>query len=422
MSSYTIDLLYSLRTTTCLLALLPWGATLRGQTASSGPPPAVRVSVGVEGLEVESGDGAYAFRLAGLVQADARLFSGDVQRLATDSFLLRSVRPILQGRVASRFGFLIQPDFGQGQPSVQDAYLDARFTPSVRLRFGKFKTPFGLERLQPEAWTFFPERALPNDLVPNRDVGLELFGEVAGGRLEYQAALTNGVVDGSSVDVATGDDKDGSLRAFVRPFRGGRGPLRGFGFGLATTFGRQQGAFLPAYRSPGQVVFFSYARDASADGARRRLSPQASFYRGPVGVLTEWVRSTQRVRSTDTSADLTSEAWQVAASWVITGEAASTGPRTPRRPFDPSAGGWGALELVGRVHSLRVDDDAFSLGFADPERSARKATAWGVGLNWYATRNVRYVLSYERTTFVGGATDGDRPVESVVFCRAQVAF
>jgi phosphate-selective porin OprO and OprP len=390
--------------------------------AEPAAPDAVRVTVGPEGLVVESPDGAFRMRVAGLLQVDARFYSNDVSRLATDSFLVRSARPILQATVARRFDLLIQPDFGQGQPQVQDAYLDARFTPAVRLRLGKFKAPFGLERLEPEAWILFPERALPNDIVPNRDVGLQLYGEVGGGAVVYQAALTNGVVDGGSVDVATSDSKDASLRAFVQPFRKVGGTLKGLGLGLAATFGRQQGPLLPAYRTPGQVVFFGYAHEASADGRRRRVSPQASFFAGPVGILAEYVRSTQAIRSAAAAADVTSEAWQVAGSWVLTGEAASVGPRTPRRSFDPGRGGWGALELSARIHALRAGGNAFDLGFADPERSARRATAWGVGLNWYLTRNVKYAADFEQTTFEGGAPAGDRPTERVLLFRAQLAF
>jgi phosphate-selective porin OprO/OprP len=382
----------------------------------------VKVSAGADGFVVQSENGDYRLKLTALVQGDARFFTSDTARLATDSFLLRSVRPIVQGTVARRFDFMLQPDFGQGQPSIQDAYLDARFAPALRFRVGKFKTPFGLERLQGEAYILFPERALPNDIVPNRDVGLQLHGELAGGVLIYQAALTNGVVDGSSVDLATGDSKDGALRAFLQPFKKVGGSLQGLGLGFAATFGRQQGQLLPVYRTPGQVAFFNYVKEASADGPRRRLSPQASFYGGPVGIIAEYVRSTQAVRKDKVSADVTNQAWQVAASWLVTGEKATSTGVKPHRAFDPGRGQWGAFELAARVHQLKIGADAFDLGFADIKKSARQATAWGVGLNWYFNRNIRYVVDFEHTRFDGGAATGDRENENVFFFRAQVAF
>jgi phosphate-selective porin OprO/OprP len=283
------------------------------------------------------------------------------------------------------------------------------------------KTPFGLERLQLESFTLFVERALPTDIVPNRDVGIQLSGDLGGGVFTYAAAVLNGVVDGGSADLSTGDARDAAVRGFVRPFRKAGGPFKGLGLGVAATFGRQQGV-LPAYRTPGQVVFFNYVQGAVADGHRTRLSPQANFYGGPVGVIFEYARSTQRVRKDPAAADVTNEAWQVAASWLITGEAASPTGVRPRKPFDPRKGQWGAFEVGARVHGLTVGDEAFTQGFADIKKSARQATAWGVVLNWYATRNVRYVVNFEQTKFDGGAPTGNRETETMIFFRAQLAF
>jgi phosphate-selective porin OprO and OprP len=78
--------------------------------------------------------------------------------------------------------------------------------------------------------------------------------------------------------------------------------------------------------------------------------------------------------------------------------------------------------VAARVHRLTVGDEAFSQGFADVKKSARQATAWGVVLNWYVTRNVRYVVNFEQTKFDGGAPTGNRETETMIFIRAQLAF
>jgi phosphate-selective porin OprO/OprP len=387
-------------------------------------PPAVdpvKVAAEPEGFVVQSASGDYRLQFSSIVQADGRFFTSDTARLATDSFLLRSARPILQGTVAGRFDVYLAPDFGQGQSLIQDAYLEARFSPKLRFRAGKFKTPFGLERLQAESNTLFVERALPTDIVPNRDVGLQLSGDLGGGVFSYAAALLNGVSDGASADLSTSDARDAAVRGFLRPFRKAGGPLRGLGLGVAATFGRQQGS-LPAYRTPGQVVFFNYVQGAVADGHRTRLSPQANFYGGPVGLIVEYARSTQRVRKDPAAADVTNEAWQVAASWLVTGEKATPNGVRPHKGFDPGKGQWGAFEVAARVHQLKTGADAFDMGFADIKKSARQATAWGVDLNWYLNRNIKYVVNVEHTKFDGGAATGDREAETVFFFRAQVAF
>jgi len=386
---------------------------------AAGPP--VTVAAAPEGFVVQSANGDYRIQFNSILQADGRFYENDTARLATDTFLIRSARPILQGTMAGRFDVYLAPDFGQGQSLIQDAYLDARFSPEVRLRVGKFKAPFGMERLQSEGTPLFVERALPTDIAPNRDVGVQLSGDLGGGVFSYAAAVLNGVVDGGSSDLSTGDARDTAVRGFLRPFRKAGGPLRGLGLGMAATFGRQQG-ILPVYRTPGQVVFFSYVSGAAADGHRTRLSPQANFYGGPVGVIFEYASSTQRVRKDPVATDVTNKSWQVAASWLVTGDKATPSWVSPRKPFDPRKGQWGAFEIAARVHGLSVGDEAFAQGLADIKKSARKATAWGVDLNWYVTRNVKYVVNFEQTKFEGGAPTGNRENETMIFFRAQLAF
>ena len=76
---------------------------------------------------------------------------------------------------------------------------------------------------------------------------------------------------------------------------------------------------------------------------------------------------------------------------------------------------------MARVQELTVDDAAFPK-YADIKKSAKSADGWGVGLNWYLSRNVKASLDYETTSFEGGAAKGDRPDEQVVFTRVQYAF
>jgi phosphate-selective porin OprO/OprP len=385
------------------------------------PVAPVKAAAEPEGFVLQSASGDYRLQLNAILQADGRFFMSDSERLGTDTFLLRSARPILQATVGGRFDVMLVPDFGQGQSLIQDAYLDARFSRKLRLRVGKFKSPFGLERLLAESNLPFVERALPTDIAPNRDVGVQLLGEL-GGVFNYAFAIVNGVPDGASADLATGDARDAIARGFLQPFRRGSGPLRGLGLGFAATSGRQQGSILPVYRTPGQVTFFSYGTGALADGHRTRLSPQASLYGGPLGVLAEYARTNQVVRRDKTSGSVTNDAWQLAASWLLTGEKATPNGVKPLHPFSPGKGGWGAFELTARVHQFRAGDSAFDLGLADIRKSARRADAWGVDVNWYVNRNVKYVLNFEETRFDGGSPTGDRQTEKLFFFRAQIAF
>ena len=390
------------------------------KTAEKKSPPA---SASAEGFFIQSDSGDFRLRVRGYVHFDGRFFSGDEGRLAIDTFVLRRVRPIVQGTVGKYFDFNITPDFGGGTTVLQDAYLDVRYTPKLRVRVGKFKSPVGLERLQSATALTFVERAFPTVIVPNRDVGIQLHGELAGGVLAYAAALLDGAPDGGSVDLDLNDGKDLAGRIFLSPFKKGKSALKDLGFGIAGTTGKQTGP-LPAYRSNGQVSIITILTGTTYDGTRKRYSPQLSLYSGPLGLLAEYAQSESKVKKADgTRATLVGKAWQATATVALTGDKASYAGVRPKKSFDPGKSQWGAIELTARVHGIELGSEAISAGLVDPTKSVRKAFSWGVGANWSLNPNIKQVVDFERTSFTGGEVAGkDRDPESAIFIRTQVSF
>jgi phosphate-selective porin OprO/OprP len=413
------------------------------ETAEARGKETPRISAGSSGFSISSPDTNFVLRIRGYVQADSRWFlENSVQ--GADTFLLRRVRPIFEGTLFDKLDYKIMLDFGANTSStgnntsnngmLQDAYLTARLLPEVQVQAGKFKEPVGFERLQSGANLLFVERGYPTQLVPNRDVGVQLQGNLFDGALTYAVGAFNGTPDGGSNDIEAGDDdKDVAARLFATPFKNGTfEPLRGLGFGVSGTFGDQEGA-LRGFVSPGQQRIFSYrtgvgtdsaTANITADGTHWRIVPQAYYYWGPFGILGEYVISDQEVRrdAGDKSFHrVANTAWQVSASYFITGEDNSFLPVVPRRPFNFHGGGWGAWEVAARVGQLKIDDGAFPL-LANPATSAREATSWGVGLNWHLNRNLKLSLNYEQTQFRGGSTPLLKQGEKAILTRAQITF
>ncbi len=77
----------------------------------------VKVAAEPEGFVVQSADGAYRLQFNSILQADGRFYENDTARLASDTFLLRSARPILQGTVAGRFDLYLAPTSARGSRS-----------------------------------------------------------------------------------------------------------------------------------------------------------------------------------------------------------------------------------------------------------------------------------------------------------------
>ena len=82
---------------------------------------------------------------------------------------------------------------------------------------------------------------------------------------------------------------------------------------------------------------------------------------------------------------------------MLTGESraynpasASYGGINPAHPFSLYGGGWGAFEIAGRVSMMDLNDKlATATGIAGGQQLVYTA-----GLNWYPTRNVRFMLNY----------------------------
>jgi phosphate-selective porin OprO/OprP len=389
-------------------------------------------TAGRDTFSITSPDKTFRLRVGGHLQLDGKTFADDGAHLVTDAFNIRRARPVFEGNLGKYVDFRFVPDLGNGQALVYDAYADIKIAPFAFLRGGKFKTPLGLEVLQNDADRTFIENALPSDLVPNRDEGFQLHGDVAQ-RVNYRVAVLNGAPDGANIDGATHNGKDVVGRIFATPFApSGPALLKGLGFGVGASTGHQdEGALLPTFKSTGgQAVFFAYGTKTVApfaDGRRLTYMPQLYYYAGPFGLLAEYVDSAQKVAATINSVttvhDIDNHAWQMAGSWVLTGEKKSYRSVIPRKGLEIDGDrGAGAWELVGRYTVLNVDATAFDAGFADPTKSARAARAWALGVNWYLNYFTKLQFEYEQTRFEQGAATGNRPTERAFQERLQIAF
>jgi phosphate-selective porin OprO and OprP len=351
-----------------------------------------------------------------LVQADGRFFA---EGGGMDTFAVRRARLDLRATLYEYFGLRLHPELAGSQLSLLDAYGTVGFIDEVELLVGKTKAPIGLELLQNPSDYLFPETGLPSSLIPNRDVGVMVQGELFGSVLSYAVGVFNGTADGATGEVDNNNSKDFVGRLFAKPFaKTDIKPLHELGAGFAASSGKQVGA-LGSYRSAGRETFFAAPETTTADGSHTRLSPQGYYYVGPVGLLGEYVRSTQQVTDGTVAQDFTASSWQVLGSFVLGGQAAYKGTKV-NAPLDPKAGTWGALELGARYGELSVDDALFAEGLADDATAAQSAQNFGVVLNWWLHAGTRVQLALDRTTFSGGAATGDRETESVIVARLQV--
>ena len=438
---------------------------IKSDDAAAAAKAAPQVNISDKGLVIASGDGANSFHIGGLVQLDSREFFGDSgtvagPSVANNSLVLRRARLISDGTFGKIYSFQLVTEFGGGSNSagastasgvtILDANLNVAPTKELQFKFGKFKAPVGLEYLQADPSLPFVERSLVNNLVPQRDLGAQVWGIFNNGVLAYSAGVYGGVGDlVNSANVDFDNDKDGIVRIFAQPFTNDKDSVvQGLGFGAAASYGRDRGvasstttgvatdgALTGGYKTDGQQTFFKYGT-AVNDGATWRISPQANYYYGPISLVGEYVISAVNVRNqaavtnppTKPAVELTNRAWQIQGGYVLSGEKSTFAGVTPTNPFSWEKGTWGAWQVVGRYAKQTIDNNAFSGGFAATTTNAQAAAAVGVGLNWYLSNTVRISTDYFQTKFtlpIGVATSASEILnhdEKSLISRFQISF
>lgn len=378
-----------------------------------------------DGLWLSTQDKRTYVQVHGYAQGDDRWFFNNIQGEPLNAFVFRRIRPLFEGTLFNNIDFRLMPDFGQNNPQIQEAFLELKTLPFAKVRIGKFKEPIGLEVLRQDRDLSFTERSLASDLIPLRYFGAQLSGSVLSNSITYAAGYFNGSSDGSNgVFTQWMPSNEVAARLFVHPFaKNGMKSLQQLGIGIGGSAGTQRGS-ISGLKTMAQTTFFKYSSLTVANGQHNRISPQAYYYAGPLGLMGEYVISSQEVLNKGATQRIRNEAWQVAGSFVLTGEKNTYSGLHARNAFEPGRGSghFGALELAFRYSQARINGDAFPR-FANPLTAARIAEERAIGLNWYLTRYVKLTTDYEHTGF-RMATSGVKPLhsENLLISRIQLAF
>ena len=398
------------------------------EDSDGGQNAAVATADYASGFTIRSKDSNFILHIGADLQVDNHTFVGSGSSAYIDNIVLRRVRPTIYGTVYKYVDYFIRPDFGLGTTAIYEAYLQLNYIPWFQVRAGKFKPPVGLERLQGDDDTSFVERGLPTLLVPQRDIGYQIGADLFQRRLSYQIGVFNGVPDSSiGTDTAVSNHRDYAARLFLTPFRpNDKNLLQGLGFGFAASGGNTDGEALPSFKTFGQNTFLTFASGVTPAGHRTRLEPQAYYYLGGFGLLSDYGANEEGFQKGTVRREIAFRAYQVELSYILTGEKKSFGSPTPRRPFDPlHHGGLGAVELAFRVGDWEAEKGLYNYGLASDTTTPRHLHEYVGGVNWYLNRLVRITGDYGNTSFGGGGTaaqNGNRPVEKVFTLRFQINF
>ncbi|GMU01522.1 hypothetical protein KH5H1_56420 [Corallococcus caeni] len=384
------------------------------QARAEAPPP-------TGATVLQSRDGRSALRVGMGLQTDLRLTPTDDGLAST--FLVRRARINLSGTLAPFADVRLITDVGlRDTPLYQDAWLELRAAPWLRLRAGRLKVPFGYEWLETSS-TFldFVEQSLLFSLVlPRYDQGLALHGELAGNRVEYWLGLFN-----EASSKARDEDRGKMLAGRIAA-----SPAEGISVAVSAT--HALGDNLPEEARGKLATGFNFLTAPQykltyATGATGlfvvppewRLGADFVSFQGPTSLKVEYARFFSPSREGWlTAADLgkedrrvhlaglRSQAFYASGTWVLTGEKKQERGVEPERPFDPGADryGAGAWELALRYGFARLRFEGLPDHDGPSEERLQELTA---GVNWYLNTNTRWMFNASRYLFAGGRAPYD---------------
>lgn len=351
-------------------------------------------------------------KIGGRIMMDAAAYDSDEADLSSGSEF-RRMRLFAKGKVDEDWGYKVQYDFtSEGNEGIRDAYIEYTGFPDIAvLRLGNSSVPGSMEDYGSSKYLTFMERGLPIlAFVPSpRRIGIAA---------DHSGNTWSAVAGVYGEDPAVDESEDESSTVAVRltcaPVKDDVNVLHLGVFGQYREMGGRDEVRFRA-RPEGHVDDTRLIDSGSISNVNgyATYGLEAAWVRGPFSLQGEYVGVNV---DREEGSSINMDGFYVYGSAFITGESrnydASTGLFGRTRPKNElGSGGIGAWEVAARYSSLDLDDE-IEMG---------KEQNITVGLNWYATSHVRFMINYVHADFEGGPGMEDMEA-NIVQARAQVDF
>lgn len=389
-----------------------------------------------EGLKFKSADGNFEGHLGGRVIVHWRNFIYHNERVHSDSFAFRQVKLHLQGKLWKDFEFKVELNTTGAATALDDGYLGMTHWKALQIRVGQFKAPFSLEELTSTRFIDLPERSVMNRLVPAREIGIMLHGDLAEKVLGYGLMLSNGNGRNGPDE---NSDKDLTGRVWFRPAGTAESDyIKNLHFGVAATAGRRDGKAATApytFSDPFTgTTFANLGADAGSvkfDENRYRLNGELAWLFGPGSFKAEYTRTNDQYTELDSEhhhhAHFTG--WYASATFLVTGEMKTWDRIRPNKPLFGSAGGIGAIELAARYSEFQINRGLVDSAYFNKDTTAREVHEYSAGVNWFPNMNTRLSVAYAYVNY--SSDEHTEPLvingkridhEDVLLVRFQIDF
>jgi phosphate-selective porin len=361
---------------------------------------------------LKSPDGQFTIMPVGYLNAQYSFYNGD--GAPADTFAIRRARFGVQGNYGSQldYAFLFET---ASALTIRDAYIDFKPWNWLKIMGGQYKVPFSMEVGTGDTNVEFSERSINSVLYPDaggafRAPGIDIHGDLAGGRAQYWVGIFNGQ---GLLTASTTNEVEVTGRVRFSPWKDSDSHwLKGFSFGGSAEHSRSKGLAnelsFSGLLTDGTYTFFPQYR---INGGVERYNGFFSWLSGPLGIRGEYTQLLQKRSNIgsfqqggagfNTLPGIVGKGAYVSATYLLTGEKEPENaiPRVkhpvigPNSPGESGGPGWGAWAvkaryswLQGRAAGSTCDATTIPACPITPvifPLQTDHTVQWTVGMNWY---------------------------------------
>ena len=342
------------------------------------------------------------------VQGDAAVFFGYDKNLVSigNGMNIRRSRFAIKAQLDKNWYGELDTDWTSGTPEIKDAILEYTGIPNLSIKMGNFKENFSIQRNTTSRYLQFMERPMVTALAPSRDLGVAatwscplvwVSGGVFGAELKSSEEMT--AMEDGNKDYGLNEGLSYTGKVAIRPINNQTSSLH---IGAAVSYREPKLTSTDGYnatryssRNSTSINRKKFLDTDAIKGLDHELAYTVELaghwkqlrYEGAYIARTAYLDPEKTVIPKEDLGPQTADGWYVQAGWLLFGGQQNYDAKGGKYTRINPGRSWGDVELCARYEVADFNCSKYYAGGS--------AQAFTLGLNFYPTKNVKFVINYQ---------------------------
>ena len=342
------------------------------------------------------------------VQGDAAAFFGYDKNLVSigNGMNIRRSRFAIKAQLDKNWYGELDTDWTSGTPEIKDAILEYTGIPNLSIKMGNFKENFSIQRNTTSRYLQFMERPMVTALAPSRHLGVAatwscplvwVSGGVFGPELKSSEEMT--AMEDGNKDYGLNEGLSYTGKVAIRPINNQTSSLH---IGAAVSYREPKLTSTDGYnatryssRNSTSINRKKFLDTDAIKGLDHELAYTVELaghwkqlrYEGAYIARTAYLDPEKTVIPKEDLGPQTADGWYVQAGWLLFGGQQNYDAKGGKYTRINPGRSWGDVELCARYEVADFNCSKYYAGGS--------AQAFTLGLNFYPTKNVKFVINYQ---------------------------